>query len=70
MTQPSKPFYESTTFWVNAGSALVLGATWLVQHQGLLEAIGVSPDLVTVLMAVANIMLRFRTSQPMSIKRD
>lgn len=65
----TKPFWLSSTFWVNLVSGLVLGASWLLDHQGILPLLGISPDVAGVIVAAANILLRFRTSggQPITL---
>lgn len=65
----TKPFWLSSTFWLNLVSGLVLGASWVLDHQGILPLIGISPALAGVIVTVANIILRFRTSggQPITM---
>lgn len=63
----SKPFYRSTTFWLNALFVLGTAAEWIIGNPGLLEGLGVSPTAQAAILAVANVLLRFRTKRPVSL---
>lgn len=51
-----KPFWKSSTFWINAAGII---ATILTVVAGMTQ----DTQIVTILLAVANILNRFRTPQ-------
>ena len=53
-----KPFWQSKTFWVN-----ILGAAELV-----FQSSGLDAGTIAAILAVANILLRFITKEPVSMK--
>lgn len=55
-----KPWWQSKTIWFNGAA---IGATWLVNHLGVLQAAGISPEVQTLLIAGINLVLRFQTTQ-------
>src|SRR5579872_5781956 len=55
----SKPFWKSRTFWFNAA---VLSATWLLNHKGVMAQLGLDADAQAMLIAGANLVLRFLTT--------
>ena len=63
----SKPFWRSTTFLMNAAFIVTTAAEWLVGSPGILEAFGVSPTAQAAILAIANVLLRFKTKQPVSM---
>ena len=50
-----KSIWASKTIWLNA---LALGLGWFLNHQGILEAAGVSADLQVTILTLANMALR------------
>ena len=66
----SKPFWRSTTFLLNAAFLVGAVAAWLVGHPGVLAALGVSPTMQAAILAIANVLLRFKTTRPITLAGD
>lgn len=63
-TAPAKPFWESTTLWINLAGVIVIIIQTVVTNN-----IVVDKDLVAILLAIMNIVNRFRnTSQPLTLR--
>ncbi len=58
-----KPWWKSWTVWCNVA---IVASTWLLNHQGVMKAAGLDADMQGVVIAVANLILRFRTMQAIS----
>jgi hypothetical protein len=66
VTRESKPIWYSKTFWFN----LLSGVAALVVELASVPDLGLDPKSVIVALAVANMVLRYTTSQPVSLQRD
>ena len=53
---PNKPFWQSTTLWIN-----VAGVVALILNVVLATNKIVDPDIIAILVAVLNILNRFRS---------
>lgn len=62
-TVKQKPFYLSKMFWVNLLSTAAIAADWLIGHEAFLGLIGLSPDVIGMVILVANIIRRFTSAQ-------
>ena len=65
---PPKPFYQSKTLWINVISLLLVILAELAREQ-----YGISESwlgLVALLTPVLNVVLRFLTTQPLSLTRN
>ncbi len=65
--EPAKPWYESKTIWANVLS-IAIAILILVA-----DVPGLSPESrtwLTVILGIANILLRFVTDQPIAARRD
>lgn len=57
--QPAtKPFWESTTFWINAAGMAAVGLEMAKMVPG------IQPEYVALIVAVLNIINRFRVAGP------
>jgi hypothetical protein len=61
----AKPWWESKTIWINA---LVLVGSWVLNHQGVLEAAGLSAQTQVAVLAVVNLALRSVTNSAVTLK--
>ena len=61
-TELAKPFWKSSTLWLNAVGITVIGIQFILD-KNILDA-----DFQTLLLAVLNLINRFRTSSPVSMK--
>ncbi len=59
-----KPFYRSKTLWINL---LVIPLTWLLAHQGVLPAAGLSTPVCITILGFANMVLRWVTTKPLTL---
>lgn len=63
-TAPAKPFYLSSTLWINVIGVIIIVIQSLIANNSIVDK-----DVVAILMAITNILNRFRnTSQPLTIK--
>ena len=70
----TKPFYTSKTFWFNALAIAVYAAVSVAGPLGYSgeidpEVKGYIDVIAPAVVAVVNIALRFKTNQPISLKR-
>lgn len=64
----TKPFYTSKMFWINLLGAAVVSADFILGHQAVLGMLGLSPEVVSAIVMVANIIRRFSSVQaPLSL---
>ena len=59
--QPSKPFYQSVTVWVNAAGVALLALQYAMNMQL------VPTQYQELALAIFNLLNRFRTSQAVSL---
>lgn len=57
----AKPFWKSSTLWLNVVGILVIGLQYITD-KNLLD-----PDFQTLALAVLNLINRFRTSTPVKL---
>jgi len=66
MTTVKSP-WESKTIWVNGLSLVVAILVWVADaNNASLLPFSLEPELVVTLLAIANIVLRFVTTQPIT----
>lgn len=61
-----KPFWKSKTLWLNAAVVVDAGASFVTGHPSLLASTGLSPATQALVVAVANAIVRFKTTQAIS----
>jgi len=59
----SKPFWESSTLWINAVGVLIVVLDLVVKTNLIPDA-----DVVAIVVSVLNILNRFRVSKPSDVK--
>lgn len=57
----AKPWYKSSTLWLNAAAILAIGLQ-MVSNSSLFD-----PDLQALALAVLNLLNRFRTNTPVKL---
>jgi hypothetical protein len=60
----SKPFWKSKTIWFNVA---VFFLTWLTAHSAILPALGANTQLQVSIISVANLILRYLTTKPITV---
>ena len=61
--QQIKPFYKSKTFWLNIVGILVIVLQYTLSLNLLID-----PALQALALAILNILLRFRTDEPIRLR--
>lgn len=59
-----KPWWQSATIWVNVAGAV---AAWLLENSDVLGSAGIDPAAQMAILAVANIVVRFKTRRPVTL---
>lgn len=59
-----KNILQSKTFWINL---VIMILTWILQNQGVLTQVGISSATITMIVTVANIVLRLISNQGVSL---
>lgn len=59
----SKTWYKSSTVWLNIVAVLVVALKFALNSNLIPD-----PDVIAVITAVLNILNRFRTTQPVTLK--
>lgn len=58
-----KPFYKSTTVWLNVLAVVVLVLDSVLRFNVIQDK-----DVVAIVVAVLNLLNRFRTNEPLSLR--
>lgn len=67
VTVTTKPWYTSKTIIVNGVTILIAVLVWIADaNNAALLPFAFEPELVVTLLAIANVILRFITSQPIA----
>ena len=67
----TKAFWRSKMFWLNLLGAAVVAADWIIGHQAVLAMLHLSPEIIGVLVMIANIIRRFTSAQaPLALTND
>jgi hypothetical protein len=66
---PEKPWYTSTTLWVNIAGGIVIILSILLDNAQILKLPDQAIAWLGVLLAIINGLLRFRTVQPVSLSQ-
>ena len=61
--QQIKPFYKSKTFWLNTVGILIIGLQFILSINAIVD-----PEFQALILAVLNILLRFKTREPITLR--
>lgn len=66
----TKVFWKSKMFYLNLFGVILMGADWIVGHGTILSTIGLSPEVVSTVLFIANILRKFSSPQAMVTVTD